>query len=184
MWASISSPPPPPLLPPHPRSCFPWKHSALVYRRCCYIIPWLQNNKPPSLSALFFMCMSVIRVLPFLHSCVASDAPAIQFLALLISLRPISRRGRGGGGGAVLHNLSFRFCSLPLFLHYSDISNSHQHAVGEEPGAGWAQEPITGQEAIISALSLYLDYFLSHTHIKNTRLYLLVFLLGITLVIN
>ncbi len=86
---------PPPLLPPHPRSCFPWKHGALVYRRCCCIIPPLQNNQPPFLCCLY---LSVFWVLPFLHSCVASDAPALQeLLGLLISLRPISRRGGVGG---------------------------------------------------------------------------------------
>lgn len=169
MWASISSPPP--LLPPHPRSCFPWKHSALVYRRCCYIIPWLQNNKPPSLSALFFMCMSVIRVLPFLHSCVASDAPAIQFLALLISLRPISRRGRGGGGGGCFAQSLFSFLFSPSL---SALQRHKQLTPACRRGGAWCglssgANHRTGSNNLC-ALPLPWLFSLSHTHQKYTTI--------------
>lgn len=55
-------------------------------------------QQPALSSVLLSRCLSVFRVLPFLHSCVASDAQALQeLLALLISLRPISRRGGVGG---------------------------------------------------------------------------------------
>jgi len=172
MWASISSPPP--LLPPHPRSCFPWKHSALVYRRCCYINPWLQNNKPPSLSVLFFMCLPVFRVLPFLHSCVASDAPAIQFLALLVRLRPISRRG----GGCFAQSLFSFLFSPPLsaLQRHKQLTPPACRRGGACCGLSSGANHRTGSTNLC-ALPLPW-FFFSFSHIKKYD-YLLVFALVI-----